>query len=192
MEIYYMNNKEYLTELPENFDCSSVSQLPAIDDYKQLSSESLFLISQPTYGYTQQSETETGYMSKFLKLNDLVSYLKEELKIEQKADKTQLTVDGDLQISTNPPYILSAFSVSQGIIDPTSVKTYSLEPYITHAAISAVLTSYTPLTSIQPDNREIHSDDSIINAFQKLEARIKQLEQMSMMRKTNQQTKRKD
>lgn len=131
-----MISKDHLTELPISIDCSAVSQLPPVENSSNLSDETLLLVSQPGYQYNLQSETDTGYISRYTKLQDIATYTGKKLDIEhiysELEKKFDLSDVYPLSVlsceNVKNPYIISSFHFDG--ITLSSIKGYLLKDVI--------------------------------------------------------------
>ena len=140
--------REYMTELPLGIDCSAVSQLPSAIDVHELSSETLLLVSQPTYDSDQQHETTTGYFSRKVTLNDFTQYISDQLKIYDLSTELQKKVNiddvipkgGVLSCEVENPSVISSFHYSTvaGSATLTGVQGYRLLPQISNEICAQV------------------------------------------------------
>lgn len=143
--------REYMTELPLGIDCSAVSQLQPADDMHELSSETLLLVSQPTYESNLCAETSTGYISMYATLDSLVDYIREQL------------VDGELKTDSAEPYVITSYKFKSGQL--VEANGYPLKD----ALDKIVLAGY---EAISEDAKCIQANDTIATALHKLEERL--------------------
>lgn len=104
-----MEDYEYQMTLDQDIECSAISELKPASK-SEMTEDSLLLVSVPGY------DTETGYMSKFLRFGDLLDRLRLEFNLPKQdywlvnpAGFTQLhVVDGRITDATadEPDYYL--------------------------------------------------------------------------------------
>lgn len=114
-----MNEDTYL--LTAYYDCSSISQLPAVDKSSDISSDTVFIVSQPNV-----SDTPTGFLSRQVRMDQITKFIDSELSVEEIREKISpenivywddLSTYGTIRLSDDGgPFMVSAIVMDHGML----------------------------------------------------------------------------
>lgn len=114
-----MNEDTYL--LTAYYDCSSISQLPAVDNSSDISSDTVFIVSQPNV-----SDTPTGFLSRQVRMDQITKFIDSELSVEDIREKISpenivywddLSTYGTIRLSDDGgPFMVSAIVMDHGML----------------------------------------------------------------------------